>query len=120
MLTDAFFRRYEKRPMFNAVGQKESALFIQAYRIVDEDIWKYYNWEKKVDERVKAIWTGLHDRLTREIGITELSTRHYSYQTEWMGKPFTNSGNYDMNLVVQAWMNAKCTSRPRRASTTTP
>ena len=109
MLTDVFFRRYEKRPMFNAVGQNESALFVQAYRIVDEDIWKYYNWEKKVDERVKEIWTGLHDRLTREIGITELSARHYSYQTEWMGKPFTNSGTYDMNRVVQAWMNAKCT-----------
>lgn len=26
-----------------------------------------------------------------------------------MGKPFTNSGSYDMNLVVQTWMNAKCT-----------
>ena len=109
MLTDVFFRRYEKRPMFNAVGQKESALFVQAYRIVDEDIWKYYKWDRKVDERVKAIWTGLHDRLTREIGITELSARHYSYQTERLGKPFTNTGNYDMNLVVQAWMNAKWT-----------
>ena len=41
MLTDVFFRRYEKRPMFNAVGPKESALFVQAYRIVNEDIWKY-------------------------------------------------------------------------------
>ncbi|CAN5595052.1 hypothetical protein BH11PSE7_BH11PSE7_37130 [soil metagenome] len=109
MLTDVFFRRYEKRPMFNAGGQKESALFVQAYRIVNEDIWKYYSWEKKVDERVKAIWTSLHDRLAREIGITELSARYYSYQTEWMGKPFTNAGSYDINLVVQAWMNAKCT-----------
>lgn len=109
MLTDVFFRRYEKRPMFNSVGPKESALFVQAYRIVNEDIWKYYSWEKKVDERVKAIWTSLHDRLTREIGITELSARHYSFQTEWMGKPITNAVSYDINLVVQAWMNAKCT-----------
>lgn len=108
MLTDVFFRRYEKRPMFNEVGHKESALFIQAYRILDEDIWRYYDWDKQVDQRVKSIWTGLHDRLTREMGIAELSARHYSYQTEWMRKPLTKSGKFDMNVVVQAWMNAKC------------
>lgn len=107
MLTDVFFRRYANRPMFASVGQKESALFVQAYRIVNEQIWKYYGYDKKVDESVKAIWTGIHDRLSMEIGVKELSPKYYSYQTEWMGKPYTNSGWNDMNFVVEQWLNFK-------------
>jgi AbiJ N-terminal domain 4 len=107
MLTDVFFRRYANRPMFASVGQKESSLFVQAYRIVNEQIWKYYGYNKKVDESVKAIWTGIHDRLSMEIGVKELSPMYYSYQTEWMGKPYTNSGWNDMNIVVEQWLNLK-------------
>lgn len=85
MLTDVFFRRYANRPMFSSVGPKESALFVQAYRIVNEQIWKYYGYEKKVDESVKAIWTSIHDRLSMEIGVKELSPTFYSYTTDWNG-----------------------------------
>ncbi|QYD70105.1 hypothetical protein KZJ38_07280 [Paraburkholderia edwinii] len=95
--------------MFESVGQKESALFVQAYRIVNEQIWKYYGHDDKVNESVKTIWTGIHDRLTMEIGIKELSPKFYSYQTEWMGKPQMNSGWYDMNIVVENWLNFKFT-----------
>lgn len=95
--------------MFSSVGPKESALFLQAYRIVNEQIWKYYGWEKKVDESVKAIWTDIHDRLSMEIGVKELSPKFYSYQTEWNGKPYTNSGWNEMNYVVEQWMNLKFT-----------
>ena len=109
MLTDVFFRRYANRPMFASVGQKESALFVQAYRIVNEQIWKYYGYDKKIDESVKAIWNGIHDRLSMEIGVKELSPKFYSYQTEWMGKPYTNSGWNDMNVVVEQWLNLNFT-----------
>lgn len=109
MLTDVFFRRYANRPMFASVGQKESALFVQAYRIVNEQIWKYYGYDKNVDESVKATWTSLHDRLSMEIGVKELSPKYYSYQTEWMGKPYTSSGWNEMNYVVEQWLNLKFT-----------
>ena len=92
MLTDVFFRRYANRPMFTTVSQKESAFFVQAYRIVNEQIWKYYGYDKKVDESVKAVWTSIHDRLSMEIGVKELSPKYFSYQTEWVGKPYTNTG----------------------------
>lgn len=107
MLTDVFFRRYEKRPMFDTVGQPEIALFVQAYRIVNEQIWKYYGHDKKVDESVKAIWTSIHDRLSMEIGVKELSPKWYSYQTEWVGKPITNSSRNGMNFVVEQWLNLR-------------
>lgn len=109
MLTDVFFRRYANRPMFTNVGQKESALFVQAYRIVNEQIWKYYTYDKKVDDSVKAVWTSIHDRLSMEIGVKELSPKYYSFQTEWMGKPHTNSGWNEMNFVVEQWLNLKFT-----------
>ncbi|MFM0065010.1 AbiJ-NTD4 domain-containing protein [Paraburkholderia aspalathi] len=109
MLTDVFFRRYANRPMFESVGQKESALFVQAYRIVNEQIWKYYGYDQKVDDSVKTIWTVIHDRLSMEFGVKELSPKYYSYQTEWMGKPYTNSGSNEMNFVVEQWLNFKFT-----------
>jgi hypothetical protein len=107
MLTDVFFRRYANRPLFESVGQKESAFFVQAYRIVDEQIWKYYGYDQKVDESIKTIWTGIHDRLAMEIGTKELSPKYFSYQTERMGKPYTNSGWNNMNHVVEQWLNLK-------------
>lgn len=110
MLTDVFFRRYANRPMFASVGQKETALFVQAYRIVNEQIWKYYGYDKKIDESVKAIWTSIHDRLTMEIGIKELSPKYYSFQTERMGKPYTNPVLKDMNFVVEQWLTFKFTN----------
>lgn len=110
MLTDVFFRRYANRPMFESVGQNESALFVQSYRIVNEQIWKYYGHSQKVDEGVKKTWTDIHDRLAMEIGLKELSPRYYSYQTEYMGKPHTNSGLYNINLVVEQWLNLKFTA----------
>jgi len=110
MLTDVFFRRYANRPMFESVGQNESALFVQSYRIVNEQIWKYYGHSQKVDEGVKKTWTDIHDRLAMEIGVKELSPRYYSYQTEYMGKPHTNSGLYNINLVVEQWLNLKFTA----------
>lgn len=95
--------------MFTTVGQKESAFFVQAYRIVNEQIWKYYGYNKKVDESVKTVWTSIHDRLSMEIGVKELSPKYYSYQIEWLSKPYTNSGWNDMNLVVEQWLNIKLT-----------
>jgi len=104
MLTDVFFRRYANRPMFDSVGHKEKALFVQAYRIVNEQIWKYYGHDKKVDETVKKIWTDIHDRLAMEIGVKELSAKFYSYPTQLAGTPYTRSGWYEMNFVVEQWL----------------
>lgn len=104
-MTDIFARRYEKRPMFNMVGPREHALFVQAYRLINEQVFQYYNWDKKVNEKAKATWTSLHDRLTMELGLKELSPKWYSYQGEWMGKPHTYNGSHEMNYVCEQWLN---------------
>lgn len=104
MLTDIFARRYENRPLFKTVGPREQALFVQAYRIINEQLFPYYGYDEKVDEGAKVTWTNLHDRLTMELGIKELSGRFYSYEGTWNGKPYTYSGWYDMNLVCESWI----------------
>jgi hypothetical protein len=104
MLTDIFARRYEKRPIFTGVDQRELRLLVQAFRIVNEQLLPYYNWEKKVDERAKATWTSLHDRSTMELGVKELAQKYYSYETQLMGKPYTNSGFYEMNTICEAYV----------------
>ena len=104
MLTDIFARRYEKRPLFTTVGPRETAFFVQAYRLINEQIFPYYGYDKKIDEKAKATWTSIHDQLTMELGLKELSARYYSYQGEWMGKPHTYSGWYEMNSVCEMWI----------------
>ena len=109
MLTDIFARRYEKRPLFASVASREHAFFVQAYRIINEQLIPYHGADKKVDEKAKTAWTSIHDRLTMELGVKELSARYYSYQGEWLGKPHQYSGYYDMNLVCDAWLTKQFT-----------
>lgn len=120
MLTDIFAQRYEKRRLFTAVGPREHALFVQAYRIINEQIFKYYGYDKKVDEKAKATWTSLHDRLTMELGIKELSPKYYSYQGEWMGKPHTYSGWYEMNTICETWPRRPPQTPPSEAGVNSP
>ncbi len=107
MLTDVFFRRYASRPMFQHVGERERAFFIQAFRIINEQIWSYYDSKQVVNENVKAIWTDIHDRLSMEIGVKELSSRYFPTQTQYMGNAVTNWTSYNVNTLVENWLNAK-------------
>lgn len=104
MLTDIFARRYENRPLFSAVGPREQALLVQAYRIINEQLFPYYGHDKKVNEKAKTTWTNLHNRLTMELGIKELSARFYSYQGDYMGKLHTYSSWYEINTVCETWI----------------
>jgi hypothetical protein len=93
--------------MFQHVGEGERAFFIQAFRIINEQIWSYYDSKRAVSENVKAIWTDIHDRLSMEIGVKELSSRYFSTQTQYMGKAATNLTPYNVNTLVENWLNAK-------------
>lgn len=104
MLTDIFSRRYEKRSLFSAVQQRETRLLVQAYRIINEQLLPYYTSEGKEDEQAKKTWTGIHDRLSMELGLNELSPRFYSHQTRWNGQPYTQTGQWGMNYVCEVYL----------------
>ena len=109
MLTDVFFRRYASRAIFQHVGRKEISFFVQSFRIINEQIWRYYGSDGKVNNSAKAIWTDIHDCLSMEIGVKELSSRYFPIQTQYMGKTGTNWTSFEVNNIVENWLNAKFT-----------
>lgn len=106
MLTDIFADRYTDKVLWPSYGESEAKLLNQYFRIVIEQLCPYYV-DGKEDQRAKDWWTDLHNRLSAELGVDELSPRHYSYRTEFMGKPSTQSGFWKMDHVCKQFVCAK-------------
>jgi hypothetical protein len=105
MLTDIFAERYSSRIIWDEFTEAESRLLIQSFRIVAEQLIPYYVNGKESSEG-KAKWKAVHDRLSMELGVEELTPRFYSYQTTWMGKPFTQSGMRTYEDVCRTFVSA--------------
>jgi hypothetical protein len=108
MLTDVFAERYSSRVLWEAYTETESKLLVQCFRIVPEQLIPYWV-DGKESVTGKAKWTSLHDRLSMELGLAELGPRYYSYQTTWMGKPYTQSGFWTYDQVCKNFVCAKFT-----------
>jgi hypothetical protein len=72
MLSDIFARRYEHKILRDSFEQRDSRLLLQAFRILSEDIFPYYVQGKK-SPYGEVSWIDLHSRLSRELGLKELS-----------------------------------------------
>ena len=103
MLTDIFARRYEDVHIWAQFTTNESRLINQGFRLVLEQLFPYYI-NGKESAAGKEDWTSLHDRLSMELGVNQLSDVAYSYQTTWNGDPHTISGIWTMNTVCENWM----------------
>ena len=79
MLLDIFARRYDGILLRDTFEKRDSRLLIQAFRILAEDLYPYYQ-NGKEDSRGAAFWTNLHSRLSRELGVQELSPQWFSYR----------------------------------------
>jgi hypothetical protein len=71
MLTDIFAYRYKHTSIWQNFGEPERRLLTQAFQIVSEQLYP----KKYVDSVTK--WTLIHDKLCRELGLSELSPRYY-------------------------------------------
>ena len=111
MLTDIFAFRYLDQPIWSQYTEIEQRLLNQAFGIV-KDALPYYTWEGKENEENKAKWKILHDRLARELGVNELSTRYYAYtQKTALGQDFPVSGWFSWDHVCNEFVNAKYTDQ---------
>jgi len=109
MLTDIFAHRYLDRPIWSQYSDFERRLLNQAFGIV-KDALPYYDYEGKVNEANKAKWKTLHDRLARELGVTELSQRYYSYtHKNPLGQEWPVSGSFSWDHVCDKFVNAAFT-----------
>ncbi|MEO1119098.1 MAG: hypothetical protein AAFX75_14555 [Pseudomonadota bacterium] len=85
MLTDIFAFRYADVPIWEEVGKSQSRLIIQAWRIVNENIFPKGHQDKETDS-TEAQWKLLHDKLSTELGLQELAKRHDGYHHDYLGQ----------------------------------
>ncbi len=109
MLTDIVAYRYENTPIWKSVGEKERRLLVQGFRIVSEQLFPYW-YDGKENPWTKAKWAVIHDKLSMELGLAELSSRYYSYQTMWNGKPYTQSGSWSLDQICKTFVCAEYSS----------
>lgn len=111
MLTDIFAYRYLDQPIWSQYTELEQRLMSQAFGIV-KDALPYYTSEGKENEKNRDMWKMLHDRLARELGVTELSKRYYAYtQKNALGQEYPVSGWFSWDHVCDQFVNAKYTGQ---------
>jgi hypothetical protein len=106
MLTDIFAYRYLDQPIWQSYTETEQRLLNQAMGVV-KDALPYW-FDGKEDEKAKAKWQSLHDRLARELGVDALSQRYYSYtQKNMLNQDVPVSGWFTWDHVCTQFVTAK-------------
>jgi len=103
MLIDIFARRYDGTVLRDSFEQRDLRLLVQAFRILAEDIYPYYRLGKE-DSRGVSFWTDIHSRLSRELGLRELSKLYFPYTTKWNGNENTRMEKYSLVKVCENWL----------------
>lgn len=108
MLTDIFAYRYLKHPIWHGFTDLEQRLLNQAFGIVKEFL-PYYDSQGKEIESQKIKWKALHEQLARELGVDELSRRHYSYSHKnALGQDYPVQGFWSWDYVCEQFVKAPC------------
>jgi hypothetical protein len=74
MLTDIFARRYQETVLWQAHSETESRLLVQAFGLVEE-VMPLRARDGSEIYGASDRWTRIHDALSRELGVHELSAR---------------------------------------------
>lgn len=106
MLTDIFAERYVDTKIWEEYTQKEERLLVQAFRIFSEQLFPYWS-DGKENPESKKVWSSIHDKLSMELGLQELSPKAYCFQSTYNGKPLTQSGTWSMDRVCEAFVISK-------------
>jgi len=98
MLTDIFADRYISIPMWETFGEVERRFLVQGFRIVSEQLYPYYIAGNE-SAHAKARWTAIHDKLSMELGLSELAPKYYVSAT--------SASTKSMNQVCKDFVCAK-------------
>lgn len=104
VLTDIFADRYASAVIFSSYGAAEQKLLVQAFRMVEEQLFPYFDHQGKERADSKATYELLNQRLSMELGRTEISSKHYSYQTSFNGQATTQWGTYTPLMMAKNFM----------------
>jgi hypothetical protein len=111
MLIDTFSRRYKDIPLRHSYEQRDAVLLTQAFRILSEDLCPYYQNGHEAPAGVK-FWTDLHERISRELGLNELSPGWSTYVTKWNGNDHFNTSKIPMVTRCKNWLLQKLSGSP--------
>lgn len=106
MLTDIFAYRYQGTPIWSQYAESERRLLNQAFGIV-KDALPYYQSDGKVNKVNEEKWKSLHDTLCRELGVSELSKRLYSYQQSTAAGAQLVSGFFSWDRVCEQFVTSQ-------------
>lgn len=109
MLTDIFSDRYLQIELWKSVSELDRRFLVQGFRMVSESLFPYWQ-DGKAYEPNKTHWKNIHDKLSMELGLSELSPKAYAYQTTLMGKPHMNSGTWTLDHVCKNFVCAEYNS----------
>lgn len=111
MLIDIFARRYENQTLRDSFEPRDSRFFVQAFRLLAEDMYPYYR-DGKEDRVGVAFWTGLHSNMSRELGVKELSPIWFSYTTKWNGNDQVQTHKRALVTVCENWLLQAVSNSP--------
>lgn len=106
MLTDIFAYRYENVPIWQDFREPERRLLVQTFKIVSEQLYPYWKSGKE-DPVNKVKWNAIHDKLSMELGLQELSPKSWGYWTTWNGQQTWHSGTFSMDHVCKTFVCAE-------------
>ncbi len=107
MLTDIFAYRYSEKPIWETFDENARRLLVQAFRIVAEQLFPYYDAYGKERPEAKAVWDGLNKQLAMELGLKDLSPPTYGFYTQWNGNQHWNSGSWAKINVCETFALAE-------------
>jgi hypothetical protein len=106
MLTDIFAYRYLKYPIWPTYTEEVRRLLNQTIALAKEAI-PYYDAKGEVIEASKVKWESIHGRLARELGLSELSQRYYSFTpANTAGRTWPMSGFFSWDHVCEKFVVA--------------
>jgi hypothetical protein len=99
MLTDIFLNRYAGVTLWETFEEKDRRFLVQAFRIISEQLYPYWTDDGKESPVGKARWQVIHDKLSMELGLEELSPRTYLYNTTWAGQTTTQVKFFTLDFL---------------------
>ncbi|EAZ1759320.1 hypothetical protein BTD07_24565, partial [Salmonella enterica] len=106
MLTDVFSYRYLKVPIWNEYSVIEQRLLNQLIGIT-KDVLPLFTPKGVKNEATDNAWKEIHNKVSRELGVSELFNRYYSYTTKGIPVSGFHSWEYVCEKFVTAPFDGK-------------
>jgi hypothetical protein len=103
VLTDIFSRRYDGVVLRSAIEQRDLRLFVQLFRMVEEQLKPYWV-NGMVDIEGEAYWSAIQRRLSMELGLISLSPEYYMKTYGAGATTWEKAEKWATVLVCKNWM----------------